>query len=569
MVSIYRVNLDDNVFLRREGRSTTAEAKNDRISSFVVTKPDANEDTFTRTTAPESKAEVFVASDGKKYNLDDYMNIKLSAANYYFYNYIESNDEAKDYMNIFKSAFGIKSDETKVQELLETAQGLLSSGQPLAENFETLTGKPYNRRNVELFLRGQIKLIAEVAVEDFISNKIEKVTPAPVFGKDVLNKNIQSKKINLNKNDNKKYQTLLKSLNNDYNKKLEKVLESGILLLNDSDSGSSVLDNLHSMLTKDRVAGIDNIKLVQEAIDILSKPYVITQSPADVPEKYQSALTEIIMKEQEMDEETAKEFLNSEHSGSCAAAAFEYELATEHTAEFFRIVEGITSKEYKSDKNVNYTSISADKESAVENLKKNNTEYKEKDENTVTVAIRPDKNAIIRARIQNYYHDAGERSMIDVLVQSAIMNLGSRGTYDDLSGTRKRNEVYPGNGGLGPDEVIYAQSILTDGKSKVNVYQNVNSAEWKLDGRNTTLEETKNQILQMLSEGKNVVIGMSIADEENNIMGGHETVIVGYSKNLNGDGVFILQDSDDNTEEPMVVDENMLLSKIQHTIVKN
>ena len=47
-----------------------------------------------------------------------------------------------------------------------------------------------------------------------------------------------------------------------------------------------------------------------------------------------------------------------------------------------------------------------------------------------------DDNAHIRAAIQDKYWDWGERNVADVLVQSAIMQLGSQNTYNSLADIR-------------------------------------------------------------------------------------------------------------------------------------
>jgi len=56
----------------------------------------------------------------------------------------------------------------------------------------------------------------------------------------------------------KKYKELSEALNGKYRKKLEYALKSGILLKNDSDNKTSVLDNLHKILKEERDLGLNN-----------------------------------------------------------------------------------------------------------------------------------------------------------------------------------------------------------------------------------------------------------------------------------------------------------------------
>ena len=55
-----------------------------------------------------------------------------------------------------------------------------------------------------------------------------------------------------------------------------------------------------------------------------------------------------------------------------------------------------------------------------------------------------DTPAIVRARVQSSYKDPNERSCVDALIQSALLNLGSQHTYDALTDERTGNpELQP------------------------------------------------------------------------------------------------------------------------------
>ena len=84
----------------------------------------------------------------------------------------------------------------------------------------------------------------------------------------------------------KKYKEISEELNSAYKKKLEYALKTGILLKNNSDDKSSVLDNLHKILKEERDPGLDGRTILKEALDIIHNPYVITQKCEDIPDEY-------------------------------------------------------------------------------------------------------------------------------------------------------------------------------------------------------------------------------------------------------------------------------------------
>ena len=54
-----------------------------------------------------------------------------------------------------------------------------------------------------------------------------------------------------------------------------------------------------------------------------------------------------------------------------------------------------------------------------------------------TFSLSPDKNAKIRAQIQNKHWDKGERNILDVFMQSTLMHAGSEQTYNTLIDKRE------------------------------------------------------------------------------------------------------------------------------------
>lgn len=97
------------------------------------------------------------------------------------------------------------------------------------------------------------------------------------------------------KDEKKKYKELMEELiNPKYKRKLEYALKSGKLLKNNSNDKSSVLDNLYKIVTEERDEGLDKNTILEECLDILANPYVITQTCEDIPNEYQKQIIGII-----------------------------------------------------------------------------------------------------------------------------------------------------------------------------------------------------------------------------------------------------------------------------------
>ena len=369
-----------------------------------------------------------------------------------------------------------------------------------------------------------------------------------------------------NKDERKKYEALTNELDLPYRKKLEFALKSGQLLKNNSNDKSTVLDNLHKIITEDRDPGLDKVVILKECLDILSNPYVITQTCEDIPNQYKRQVIGLITNLSEDPNEIAKTKweLDNMHTGTCPAASIEFDLATKHTAEFFRMVEGLTSPNNEVVKTIKMDNLSQKSNDAIWLLKTFKTPHQMNGFESAQVLLKPDENAIIRARIQNSNRDPGERSIIDVLMQSTLMQLGSQQTYNSLIDKRAPNEWTQEDGGLIDFEKTYVESVVEDKNTTSVTYQKVDE-NGRLSGYEKDFKTIKKELLDTLKMGHNIIIGYTWPDPDNgNRLAGHEITIVGYKVKPDGEGVFICQDSDDNIAAPIEMSEKELLPKIHH-----
>ena len=336
-----------------------------------------------------------------------------------------------------------------------------------------------------------------------------------------------------------------------------KLQKSGILDNNESNDGSSVLDNLYKIAAEARFPGLSSSQIIKDVLKAIDNPFTITQKFGDIPEEVAS----------EYKEKTGKLLPRSVinvNSSCCVVASIEFNLAQKKPAEFARFAQGLSSNNYQVEKNVKMSNLANGSiTGALWELRTFNTDSKiNTNWEDITINIKPDRNAIVRARVQSSYKDPGERSVVDVLIQSALLNLGSQHTYNTLTDERT-GKLNPDKTGLTSQEKNFVEEIVFE-IPKISVeYQQINEDGY-LIGYNGKLEETKQHILKSLAMGENVIIGYTHMDTNKKIDGGHEITIIGYEQDKAGNGYFICNDTDDNLDKAVKIDEETLLPLIHH-----
>ena len=360
------------------------------------------------------------------------------------------------------------------------------------------------------------------------------------------------------KDEHKKFNEITTLVDKKYKKDLQELLKTGKLLSNNSNDKSTTLDNLYKIATTDRVMGLDKKKILEEVIAAIKYPFIITQKFGDIPVNMQN---DIINQEKTQGKNIGIMDLDVK-SSTCPAASIEFNLAHKMPAEFARMAEGLTSPQIKVEKTININDLSQNFVDIVWMLNEFGADYKFVNWNTLKVNLRPDRNAIIRARIQNTYKDRDERSVIDVLMQSTFMNAGAQNTYDSLI-DRRTPKYNDDDSGLIDIEKNFAEELAT-GKGKVCVtYQQIDD-NGKLIGYECEQSETLQHIQDTLNNGDNVIIGYTYCDKDNNVIGGHEITIIGIETDKKGNKFFICNDTDDGISAPVTYPVAELLPKIHH-----
>lgn len=381
------------------------------------------------------------------------------------------------------------------------------------------------------------------------------------------------------------YLQIFNSLDYEGKQLLSRLEPTGKLYSRNSNDGSSTLQNLYKILKTPRLDFFDSRNIVKETLKVMDNPYLTTQNFGDIPDKIEPSLIEAenyrLKKkidaaksngtyDPELEADplplTRKE-INFSKGHTCPAASIEFNLADRKPAEFARYVEGLTSPSKSVKTKVKYQDLSADRAEAVAALMYQQTEYKPLDWQTIEVTVRPDDNAYIRADVQEDARIPNSRSMIDVILQSAFMQLGSRGTYNSLTDNRSKDTG--GGKGLNQFEIAFVESIVDSKSRKVPIlYMELNDEATKLLKYNFPPEKTKKHILESLDSGNNIIVGfLTTMDNKGNLLtpDGHEILLTGYKHDKHNNLWFRYNDTDDgNYFAPSWIKADNLIPVLHH-----
>jgi len=308
--------------------------------------------------------------------------------------------------------------------------------------------------------------------------------------------------------------------------------KNGKLYSTDAADGSSTIENLDKILNSPRLQFLDPKNIVRETLKTLNDPYIITQNFGHIPENLL---------------QQAPGFTNFSKGHTCPAASIEFDMADRRPAEFTRYIEGFTGQDKSVKTKIKYTDLLPNKLEAMSVLFEQKTDVKPAGWNEATVTIRPDEAAYLRADVQEDQRKPATRSMIDVLMQSALMQLGSRGTYNALLDERSKDT---GDGkGLNQFEIAFVESIVDGNSKKVPaVYMELDDDATKILQYAFPHSTTKRQLVETLDKGYNIITGfLTNIDDKGNLLtpDGHEIMLTGYKYDQNGKLWFKYNDTDD------------------------
>lgn len=366
------------------------------------------------------------------------------------------------------------------------------------------------------------------------------------------------------KEEKEKFKAISQKLDKAGKSALNGALKTGKLLNSDSNDNTTVLDSIYKMVSTPRADGIDPSIVARDTLTAIYNPHTITQKFGNIPDEYKESVLNTLTNNSHnlIEKKKVENDLENMFSGCCVAASEEFNLAQKKPAEFARFAEGLTSPNKGVEKNIKLDSLSENTLDAIWLLDAFEIPYKAKDFKTATIKLAPDNNAYTRAQIQEKYRDNLERSPIDVLMQSTFMNVGSQQTYNSLN-DKRAGKFSSEDSGLIDYEKTFLESVVEDKNVTSVTYQNVDDNQ-KIVGYTTDYDTVKNQLLETLNRGKNIIIGYTLTDENKKIIGAHEITVIGSRTDKNGNLFFKCNDTDDDISEPIEYPATYIIPKIHH-----
>lgn len=374
-----------------------------------------------------------------------------------------------------------------------------------------------------------------------------------------------------------KYSQIAAALDKKERRNLDLLLRSGILLNTDSNDKTSTLDSLYKIVSTPRAQGLDAKNILQDTINTIVNPFLITQNFGDIPKEYLAQ----VLQQAKPNPNTKNDAINAKtvnvrNSSACVSASIEFNLAKQMPAEFARFAQELSSPKLAVDKTIQLKNLSDKTLDAIWLLDAFKVPGKIDDFNQAKLTLAPDKNAYVRAQIQTNCKDEMERSALDVLMQSTFMNVGSEQTYDSLTDLRS-GEFSNEDKGLIEFEKTFTESVVED-KNKTSVTYQILDDKGKISGYETDFGTITKQILESLSMGENVIVGYTYTikksqlpgwdprkgEKDEEILSGHEITIIGAVKDKTGKLMFICNDTDDDNPTPIMYSAEWLIPKIHH-----
>ncbi len=355
----------------------------------------------------------------------------------------------------------------------------------------------------------------------------------------------------LNPAEQEKYDKILNSLPTKSILEFENLRKHGILTNKKSNDESSTLDNLHKILTEERVDGLDSKTILAETIAHLNNPYNISQKSDNSISNYLEAVFS-----------PKTQLVGKENSSTCTAACIEFDLATQEPAEFVRFVEGLTSSRKEVEKTIDLNNLADNVLDAIWLLNIFEIPYEQNDFEKVKLTLKPDNLAFLKIGLDKKRMNLPkQRNSIDTLMQSTFMNVGSQQSYNSLTDRREGN-FNATNRGLIEYEKTFVESVVRN-KNIISVnYQKINE-NGEITGYEADFDTIRSQLLDTLTLGENIVAGLTNMTASGKLRG-HEIVITGALTNKAGKTEFLCYNSDIDKTAPVKYSEDYLLSHLHH-----
>jgi hypothetical protein len=368
---------------------------------------------------------------------------------------------------------------------------------------------------------------------------------------------------------------------------LAKLRDRGVLDDYRTEDGHSTLYHLYAMVTTPRQPGYRPAELLKETVDILEKPYVITQHFTPLADNAAKQIMGLRM-HPNLDPQAGRidpqsqrplkwEELNVDASATCVASSVMYSMAQKEPGELTRQLNELTSPLNAFYEHAKFSEVSPDNPSqAPEILKHNSIPYKMVGPDDILVKVTLPTAGVIRAiNDQKSPANHKDRDAIESAYQSALMHLATP-TYDPA--TDLRSEIGQPNQtskGLTEEEKSLMESIIKDSGAIQSVTYQVFSGKQNPApgeqgtplhyGYQRTFQQTANDMIRVLQKNQFIIVGTTDTNKDGSLAGGHEvTLTQAFVDEKTHELKFVVADSDDDIPKLVVRSAREIIPKIHH-----
>jgi hypothetical protein len=363
---------------------------------------------------------------------------------------------------------------------------------------------------------------------------------------------------------------------------LKRLLQQGVLTDISEENQHSTLYHLHQRLVQPVISGYQQDKLVEQMLQLLDRPYSVSQKPAQLSSLFAKALMEVennpvimgkLRKTVYVQRPHTRQSLNIKSTFDCTAGAVMFGMLEQQPSEIIRQLNGLTSPQRMFTKTVRLTDLDpTDPDAAIKRLKAQHVPFEPLGDGAIKIKVTAPEQVILRSinDAATQKGNARYRDSLQTLYEMTLVELADPNGYDEADGRMVAPDGSNPGEGL-PGDLIDMMSSLIEGRGgtgSVTVQQmdaRPNDPEQRpyLLGYTLPFDYTQSMLVQALSKGVMPMVGIVYLDDDGGYEGGHYIRLAGtYVDPKNRERYFVIADSDDGLPTTITMSARKLIPMI-------
>jgi hypothetical protein len=361
-----------------------------------------------------------------------------------------------------------------------------------------------------------------------------------------------------------------------------RLLAKGVLNQTSEENGHTTLYHLHQRLTQPVLKGFTVTGVLTTMIDLLDRPYIISQKPAPLQHGFVEAMLDIeknpvqgnqLHKTVYVQRPHTRQTLNIASSFDCTASAVMFGMLEQQPSEIIRQLNGLTSPVRTFTKTVRLSDLNAQSpEKALAQLKQQHVPFIDNGNGSLTVQVTAPEQVVLRALSDSTIKNRSprQRDGLQTLYEMTLVELADPNGYDEADGRMVAEDGSDPGGGL-PGDLIDMMSSLIEGRGgtgsvTVQVMDSKagdSSQRPYLYGYTLPFDYTQKLLVDALSKNVMPMVGIVYLDETGGYEGGHYIRLAGtYVDPETKERYFVVADSDDGRPTTVTIAARKLIPMI-------